>query len=87
LPCRRETAGTFLYTCPPFITNRTRRNAVVSFSGSPSTAMMSACMPGIGDGAQRGEDARARRDAALDGVAQLAVGGVADAPDRREEQE
>ena len=31
-----------LYTTPPFITNTTRPSAVMSFVGSPSTAMMSA---------------------------------------------
>jgi hypothetical protein len=35
-----------LYTRPPFITNTTRLSAVMSFVGSPSTAMMSASKPG-----------------------------------------
>ena len=37
---------TFLYILPPFITNITRRSAVMSVLGSPATAMMSACIPG-----------------------------------------
>jgi L-alanine-DL-glutamate epimerase-like enolase superfamily enzyme len=36
-------------TTPPFITNTTRRTAVISFTGSPSSAMMSACKPGAID--------------------------------------
>src|SRR5215210_9039803 len=35
-----------LNTSPPFITNTTRSNAPVSFSGSPSTAITSAYLPG-----------------------------------------
>ncbi len=36
----------FLTTSPPFITNFTRSSVVTSFSGSPSTATMSAHAPG-----------------------------------------
>lgn len=35
-----------LNTCPPFITNRTRSSSVISLSGSPATATMSANLPG-----------------------------------------
>src|SRR5512138_2173534 len=35
----------FRTICPPFITNRTRCRSLTSFSGSPSTAMMSANLP------------------------------------------
>jgi hypothetical protein len=38
----RHRAPAHLYTTPPFITNTTRRTAVMSVSGSPSRAMMSA---------------------------------------------
>src|SRR5262245_63295738 len=34
----------FLYTFPPFMTNTTRRTALISSSGFPSVAMMSASM-------------------------------------------
>src|SRR5262249_19018437 len=36
----------FLYTFPSFITNTILRTAVTSVRGSPSRAMMSACIPG-----------------------------------------
>src|SRR4051794_3316650 len=39
-------AASLRYTMPLFITNSTRRAAVMSRLGSPSTAMMSACIPG-----------------------------------------
>ena len=39
-------AYSFFTTSPPFITNLTRSNVVTSFTGSPSTAMMSAHAPG-----------------------------------------
>src|SRR5437868_12228908 len=38
-----------LYTTPLFITNTTRRTAIMSLVGSPSRAMMSACMPGLSE--------------------------------------
>src|SRR6202158_4850408 len=37
--------SSFLYTCPPFITNFTRSSSVMSVGGSPDTATTSANLP------------------------------------------
>src|SRR6267378_7499021 len=37
--------SSFLYTCPPFITNFTRSSSVMSVVGSPYTATTSATLP------------------------------------------
>src|SRR6266481_5094883 len=37
--------SSFLYTCPPFITNLTRSSSVMSVVGSPDTATTSANLP------------------------------------------
>jgi hypothetical protein len=37
--------SSFLYTCPPFITKTTRRTELMSLSGLPTVAMMSASLP------------------------------------------
>src|SRR3984893_6927506 len=37
--------SSFLYTCPPFITNFTRSSSVMSVVGSPDTATTSANLP------------------------------------------
>ena len=46
----------------PFITNTTRRTAVVSLVGSPSRAIMSACMSGLSEPISLSKSALARAE-------------------------